>query len=252
MTQHHLALGTGGDAGFTGYFRSGVVSGDADHSHDDTPNASSAGRARRPALIVLQEIYGVNDEVRRVVDAYAAVGFNVLAPDLLWRVKPGLVFDYAERDAAREAIGRLDTAQIALDIEQSARVLAQHGAGSDRIGILAFGWGGQHALSAARNQGFHAVASYYPGSLAPHIDTAAQIEAPLLFHLSTVDFRTPLELRGDLRRALAQRDDVEIYSYGDVDHGFANQARPEYARAAATLADARTVDFLKRHLERSV
>lgn len=228
MTQRQLTIDASGDTAFTGYF----------------PRDAADG----PALLVLQEIYGVNDEVRRVADFYAAQGFNVLAPDLLWRVEPGLEFDYSDRDAARDAIGRLDVADIVADIQRAGQSLLSRGNGSGKIGILAFGWGGQHALAAAQGDLFGAVASYYPGNLGQHVETAKRVHAPLLFHFSTIDFRTPLELRTALRHELAERDDVELYAYREADHGFANRSRPEYHAAAAALADDRTLGFLKRSL----
>ncbi len=228
--QHSLTIGAVEAPGFTGYF-------------------PAAGANGRTGLIVLQEIYGVNEEVRRVADFYAARGFRVLAPDLLWRVESGLSFAYSDRDAAREAIGRLAVADIIADIRLAGQALKRQAGGQGKIGILAFGWGGQHALAAAQaGGGFDAVANYYPGNLAQHVPTAQGVHAPLQFHFSAKDFRTPLELRTAFRQGLADRDDVEIYTYPDPDHGFANRGRPEYHAAAAELADARTLEFLSRTL----
>jgi carboxymethylenebutenolidase len=209
------------------------------------PLANAGG----PGLIVLQEIYGVNDEVRRVVDSYAEQGFRALAPDLLWRVEPDLTFEYADREAARVAIGSIAVSDIVQDILEAARTLRQWGSGHEKLGILAFGWGGQHALSAAQGKAFEALATYYPGNLAQHVPTAQGVGAPLQFHFAARDTRTPPELRTAFRRGLAERDDVEIYTYADPDHGFANQGRPELHSEAAALADSRSLEFLTRTLK---
>lgn len=228
MTDRSLTIGSNQSAAYTGYF----------------PRDAAGG----PALLVLQEIYGVNQEVRRVADFYAERGFSVLAPDLSWRVAPNLSFDYADRDAAREAVGRLAVADIVADIHAAAEALRARGSAHDKLGILAFGWGAQHALAAAQAGGFDAVASYYPGNLDNHVETARSIHAPLLFHFSAIDFRTPPKLRTAFRQALAERDDVEIYTYAHADHGFANVSRPEYEAKAAALADERALGFLSRSL----
>lgn len=200
-------------------------------------------------LIVLQEIYGVNDEVRRVVDAYAALGYAALAPDLFSRVKPGAVFDYADRDAARDAIATIAPSDIVADIRSAAtRLKAWRGGTRHPIGVLAFGWGGQHALAAASDDLFDATVLYYPGNLESRLATVEAARAPLQFHFSTLDFRTPEALRSQIANILADRASSEVHLYDEVDHGFANQSRPEYARAAASIADARAQAFLTRNL----
>ncbi len=229
MTTLNFEIGEGANAHYRGYL--------------------AGSRSANRLLLVLQEIYGVNPEVRRVVDAYAAQGYAVLAPDLFSRVSPGAVFDYADRDAARDAIAGISPADIVADIRAAAtRLKAWRGGAQQRIGIIAFGWSGQHALAAATDDLFAATALYYPGSLESRVATVSAARTPLQFHFSTVDFRTPAALRLQIQQALVGRKTDEIYLYDGVDHGFANPSRPEYARDAASIADTRTETFLARNL----
>ena len=196
-----------------------------------------------PRLLVLPEIYGINEEVRRVADFYGTQGYSVLAPDLSWRVHPGLVFAYAEREAARKAVAQLLPKEIIEDISLAASTLSADG---EPVALLAFGWSAQFALQAARPGHYSAVATYYGGNLAAHIATASSVGVPLQFHFAELDTRTPPELRNALRSALADRDDVEIFTHRGVDHGFANHGRVEYDAPAASRAQAQTLDFLQR------
>jgi carboxymethylenebutenolidase len=212
----------------------------------DVPGYRVDAGPAAPRLLVLPEIYGVNDEVRRVADFYGGQGFTTFAPDLFHRLQPGLVFAYTDREAARGAVAQLAAEQLVDDIRAAERALRAGAAAPRKTAILAFGWGGQFGLAAARDATFGAVATYYAGNLAPHIATALEVHAPLLFHFSAIDPRTPPELRASLRRALADRDDVEIYTHEGVDHGFANHGRPEYDRGAAERAERQTLHFLRR------
>jgi len=228
MTTLNFEIGEGTDTGFRGYLAGSPL---ADR-----------------LLIVLQEIYGVNGEVRRVADEFARRGYGVLAPDLFWRVSPGAVFDYSERDAARDAITQIPAGDLVQDIRHAAaRLKAWRGAGV-RVGVLAFGWGGQHALAASTDDLFAAASLYYPGNLESRVASIAAAKPPLQFHFSTIDFRTPPDLRAQVRDILTDRATSELHLYDGVDHGFANRSRPEYDRDAAALADRRTVEFLARYV----
>ena len=229
-----LHIPAGGAGQFTGYL------------------AMPAG-APKGCVAVVQEIYGVNREVRRVTDWLGSAGFAAVAPDLLWRVKPGLDFDYADRDNARKAVGSLNPEAIAGDIVASIEALRAKAdpAKAAGVGILALGWAGKFAFMAASKTAVDALVAYYPGNIDGSIELVHSAAAPQMFHFAGRDERTKPEFRRALRAAMADRDDVEIYVYPDADHGFANRDRGEYHAASAALADERTTGLLQRMLVRS-
>ncbi|MET4579440.1 dienelactone hydrolase family protein [Ottowia thiooxydans] len=205
-------------------------------------------------IIVTQEIYGVNKEVRRVTDWLARAGYAAAAPDLLWRVAPNLDFEYADRDNARKAIGQLQSDQIVSDIAQTAQALRAHIPQGENLplAIVALGWGGLYSYQAASLATAAAIVSYYPGNLPNGIDTASSIGIPQQIHLAYHDERTKPEFRRSLREALAGLDDAEVIVYPDADHGFANRDRTEFHTESAELADNRTLEFLARSFKYSL
>ncbi len=199
-------------------------------------------------VVVVQEIYGVNREVRRVTDWLAGAGFAAVAPDLLWRVQPDLDFDYADRDNARKAVSSLKPDTTADDIAAAGEALMKK-AGNAGCAILSLGWGGRFAFMAAPKANARAVVAFYPGNLEGAIQLASGALMPQQFHFAKADERTKPEFRKALREAMVERDDVEIFVYQDADHGFANRDRAEFHEASAKLADDRTVEFLARILK---
>jgi carboxymethylenebutenolidase len=205
-------------------------------------------------IVVTQEIYGVNNEVRRVADWLANAGYAAVAPDLLWRVSPNLDFEYADRDNARKAIGQLQSELIGSDIAQTANSLRAHIPQGDSLplAIVALGWGGLYSYQAASQAKASAIVSYYPGNLPSGIDTASAVGIPQQIHLAHHDERTKPEFRRALREALAGLDDAEVIVYADADHGFANRDRAEFHSESAERADHRTLEFLAHSFKRSL
>ncbi len=199
-------------------------------------------------ILVVQEIYGVNREVRRVTDWLAAAGFAAVAPDLLWRVKPGLDFDYADRDNARKAVSSLKPDEIVQDLVAAAGALGRTVGGELPCGIVALGWGGKFAFMAAPKMDARAIVAYYPGNIEGAYDLVHSVPAAQMYHFARHDERTKPEFRKQLRTALADRDDVEVLVYPDADHGFANHDRAEFHAESAQLADERSIAFLRRIL----
>jgi len=198
----------------------------------------------RLGVIVVQEIYGVNKEVLRVVHQLSGWGFNAAAPDLLWRHKPDTVFGYDERDQARAALSQLNASDFVADTVAAARTLKDE-TGSQAIAILTLGWGGKFGLQAATQIDTSAVVCFYPGNLDGVENLVAEISAPQLYHFADRDPRTPPALRAAVRQHAVERDDIEVIVH-KADHGFANRDREEFDQTAAASADRSTEDFLRR------
>jgi carboxymethylenebutenolidase len=206
-------------------------------------------RGAEAGVIVVQEIYGVNKEVRRITDHFAGAGYASLAPDLMWRSKPWLDFAYEDRDGARKVILSLDYAALVNDIVSAIECLRGKLEGAKRVGVVGLGWGGKPAIEAATRSQADASISFYPGTLdLKSLDVVNAFKGPLQFHFASKDDRTPLAFRTALRAALVERDDSEVYVYEGAEHGFANRDRGEFGKAYATIADQRQDEFLRRCL----
>jgi carboxymethylenebutenolidase len=193
------------------------------------------------ALVVVQEIFGVNQHMRRVSDRFAAQGYAVICPALFDRVQRGVELGYTAEDVAkgrdlRAAVGNDKTM---LDIEAAASL--PDGA---KLGIVGFCWGGTVAWwGATRSKRFLASSCWYGGGIAA---TATEsLNCPVQMHFGDQDASIPMEDVAKIREA--QRD-VEIFVYPGAKHGFGCDERDSYSPSDAKLAQTRTLAFLERHL----
>ncbi|MBL8287396.1 MAG: dienelactone hydrolase family protein [Rubrivivax sp.] len=211
-----------------------------------------------PGLLVLQEIFGVNEHIRAVADQYALDGFVVLAPDLFWRQAPRVELGYAGEDMtqARALMQGYTTEQAIADLGVAARTLrgrtevgaAKAGAsGEPRIGAVGYCMGGRMAWFAAATAGVDAAVAYYGGGIHLNLQHAANVRCPMQFHYAGHDEHIPPEAVAAVRNALpAER--AEVHLYADAHHGFNCWARGSYHAPSAALAHGRALAFLARHL----
>jgi carboxymethylenebutenolidase len=194
------------------------------------------------ALVVVQEIFGVNQHMRRVSDRFAAQGYAVICPALFDRVQRGVELGYTAEDVAkgrelRAAVGNDKTMQ---DIEAAAASLPE----GAKLGIVGFCWGGTVAWwGATRSKRFLASSCWYGGGIAA---TATEsLNCPVQMHFGDQDASIPMEDVAKIREA--QRD-VEIFVYPGAKHGFGCDERDSYSPGDAKLAQTRTLAFFERHL----
>ena len=209
--------------------------------------AEPAG-APRGAVVVLQEIFGVNAHIRAVAEGYAAAGYLALAPATFGRVRAGVELGYDE--AAMQAGMGLKRAAEALpapgvlpDIQAAIDHARQAGAG--KVGVVGFCWGGLMTWRAACNLGSVAAAvCYYGGGMTGELEANRQTLCPVLAHFGDKDHFISLESVEAFK--LAQpKVEVQIYA---ADHGFNCDMRGSYDEAAAKLANERTLAFFQQHL----
>lgn len=193
----------------------------------------------RGAVVIVQEIFGVNAHIRGVVDDYARRGWLAAAPLLFDAVAPGTELGYDEAGIARgrELVAALGFDRALALVADCARWLRPGG----RAGVVGYCWGGTVALLAATRLGLPAV-SYYGGRSQPFLHERPQ--APLMLHYGRRDPLIPPEHVAAQRAAFAG---AEIHEY-EAGHGFNCEARADHDPAAAALALERTLDFLGRHL----
>jgi carboxymethylenebutenolidase len=212
-------------------------------AYEVAPDAARAG------VVVIQEIFGVNDHIRSVVDRFAAAGYYSIAPALFDRVERGLELDYSQasidkgRGIARG--GLLPQDRALADITAAAEFLRV--AGLQRIGVVGYCWGGYLATLASIHLSdlFAAAVAYYGGGTPTLCDSTPRI--PLIMHFGANDHAIPIDDVRALQEAWANAP-VEIHIYDGVGHGFNCDQRGSYDPAAATLALDRTLGFLSRHL----
>jgi carboxymethylenebutenolidase len=194
------------------------------------------------ALVVVQEIFGVNHHMRAVADRFAAEGYAVIAPALFDRVGPGIELGYEAADVAqgRELRGKIDAGLTVLDILAAAAALPR---GAKR-GIVGYCWGGTVAWhGATRSSAFGASSGWYGGGVAAARDEVAR--CPVQLHFGETDASIPMS---DVEAVRAAQPGVEIHVYAGAGHGFGCDERGSYSEKDATLAQKRTLDFFAKHL----
>lgn len=210
----------------------------------------SAG-PKAPVIVLIQEVFGVNAGMREVATELVSEGFTVVAPDLFWRVEPGLQLspsDTADTERAFGIYGGLDFEQTARDVVatvSAARALS----GNSKVGVMGFCLGGLMTFLAAARSDVDAAVEYYGGGTQNYVAEAANIRAPMLIHLAGADEYVPVEAQQLILDATAGMGNVEVLVYPGRDHAFARPHGHHYHVADAKLANARTYDFFRRHLD---
>lgn len=212
---------------------------------------------RGPGLLLMQEIFGVNEHIREVAQQYALAGFVVLAPDVFWRQVPRVELGYegADRERGMQLATALVPAELQADLtaalaalrdrpELSASTTAHSPA---KIGVIGYCLGGRLAYNAAALGGVDAAVAYYGGGIQQQLGLAAQVSCPIQFHYAEADRHIPPEAVDAVRSAFAGRG-AEVYVYPGSDHGFNCWARASYHPPSAALALGRSVQFLAQHL----
>lgn len=204
-----------------------------------------------PVIIVLQEIFGVNEGIRSIADGYAAKGYIAVAPDLFWRMVPALELSEAsEGDWARAfaLYQAFDLDKGVRDIAAVAAAVRALPGASGKVGVTGYCLGGLMTfLAAARTDG-DAFAAYYGGGTDAFLGEVADIRAPLLYHLAEADEFIGPDAQANIRAAFAGKDNIELFSYPGCNHAFARPGGKHYDDAAAQLANSRTDAFFARTL----
>lgn len=204
----------------------------------------------RAAIVVIQEIFGVNPGIRRKCDDWAAKGYLALAPDLFWRIEPGVQLDPdvpSEFQTALGLMGKFDQTLGVADIEatiQAAR--AQMGGG--KVGVVGYCLGGRLAFMAAARTDSDASVGYYGVGIDGLLGEAHAIAKPVLLHIAGADHFVLPDAQAAMHAGLDAHPKVTLFDYPGEDHGFATESGKRRSEAAAQLADSRTEAFFAEHL----
>lgn len=207
--------------------------------------------AKAPAVVVIQEIFGVNAVMRDICDDLARQGYLAVCPDLFWRIEPGIdITDHSEAEWKRafELYNAFDVEQGVDDIAATiAAVRADPGCG-DKVGSVGFCLGGLLSFLTATRTDSDASACYYGVGIEQFVGEAAALETPLLIHIAEEDQFVAKPAQEQIKAALKTKAKVEIFSYPGRDHAFARKGGEHYDAADAAKAEARTLAFFKSNL----
>ncbi len=198
------------------------------------------------AVVVLQEIFGVNSHIRSVADGYAKEGYLAVAPSTFHRVKPGVDLGYTEQDmqagfALKMAVEALPAPGVMQDIQAAV----DHAAQAGKVGVVGYCWGGLLTWrTACTLDGVAAAVPYYGGGVTTPDEVARTPRVPVMAHFGDQDHWIPLEGVDAFKRAHSQVD-VHVYT---ANHGFNCDQRASWNEPAARLARERTLAFFAKHL----
>jgi carboxymethylenebutenolidase len=205
-------------------------------------------QAPRAAVVVLQEIFGVNEHIRKVADGYAQAGYLAIAPATFARAQSGVELGYTPDDmnagfALKTAIENLPAPGVMADIQAAVNHAAAQSKG--KVGAVGYCWGGLLTWrSAALVSGLSAAVPYYGGGVTTETEAKRKPLCPVLAHFGEKDHWIPLDTVETFKTL---QPGVEVHVYA-ADHGFNCEARAAHDAAAAQLARQRTLDFFAKHL----
>jgi carboxymethylenebutenolidase len=204
-----------------------------------------------PAVVVIQEIFGVNRFVRQTADRLAVQGYLAVAPDLFWRIEPGIdITDQTEAEW-KQAFGYYQAFDVDKGVEDIAATIdavRADPACTGKVGAIGFCLGGLLAFLTATRTSVDASVVYYGGGMNNYVAEAEKLAAPLLVHLAEEDEYIPKDAQAQIRSGLGNHPGVEIHSYPGRDHAFARDGGAHYDAADAEIANSRTAQFLGRTL----
>ena len=200
---------------------------------------------RGPGLVLGQEIFGVNQNMRAVADYYAEEGYVALVPDLFWRMQPGVDLGYTEADfkAAFDFFTRLDVDLAIDDIGAAMTVLrGLPQVSGPELGYVGFCLGGKLAYLAAARTDLACSVGYYGMGIEHHLDEAAAIKGKLVLHFAGADPYCDAAARAQITAGLTG---AELYTYDGAEHAFARAGSAHFDASAAGMAHGRTIAALK-------
>jgi carboxymethylenebutenolidase len=204
------------------------------------------------ALVVIQEIFGVNQVMRDLTDSYAEQGYVAICPDLFWRIKPGIdITDKTpeEWQQAFDLFGKFNADTGVDDIQATIDFIRTHPEVRRlKVGTVGYCLGGLLAYLTATRTSTDASVSYYGVGIAQKLDEASNIKTPLLMHVAELDKFVPPDQQNIIKDALGAIEHVDLYTYHGLDHAFARKGGDHWDEAGAGLANERTREHFAKAL----
>jgi len=204
----------------------------------------------KAAIIVIQEIFGVNGGIRDKADHWASLGYLAVAPEVFWRQQEGIELDADVPDQFNQAIGFMmkhDFDAGIRDVEATIRWI-RRSEGVAKVGLVGFCMGGKIAYEAATRTDIDASVGYYAVGVADMLNESHAIAKPLMLHVPTADGFVPPEQQKAMHEGLDSNRHVTLHDYEGLDHGFAAEHGTRRNEEGAQLADGRTEAFFAANL----
>jgi carboxymethylenebutenolidase len=205
----------------------------------------------KAAIIVIQEIFGVNAGIRSKCDRWANAGYIAYAPDLFWRVEQGVELDSDVPDQFNKALnlmGRFDQDMGVRDIEAVIHAARAELGANAKVGCVGYCLGGRLAFMTAARTDISASVGYYGVGIDNLLRESHAIAHPVMLHIPTADHFVPPEQQKAVHEGLDGHPKVIIHDYPGLDHGFAAESGKRRNEEGARLADGRTAEFFAEHL----
>jgi carboxymethylenebutenolidase len=205
-----------------------------------------------PAVVVLQELFGVNADIRKHCDELAEQDFLAVAPDLFWRQEPGVdlnVTSKADWDHGLRLYGAYDRDSGAKDVEDAVNAVRNLQECNGKVTLLGYCLGALMVfLTAVRHQGVDGAVAYHGGDTDKYLGEVGGLNAPLLMHLAEEDEFISKAAQAEIKAALSKKPNATVYSYPGQSHAFSRHNGAHYNANAAALANGRTSEFLHQQL----
>lgn len=204
-----------------------------------------------PVVVVIQEIFGINDDMKATCHELAASGYIAICPDLFWRQEPGLSLSHWTESEWKKGFELYSAFNFDKGVEdigltiEAARTLQGN---TGKVGVMGYCLGGLMTFLTAARIGADAAVEYYGGGTEKYAAEAANISTPLIIHLGEEDEFISPEAQSEIKAAVAGNPAIEVFSYPGCAHAFARHTGTRYDAEAAKLANGRTWAFFDRHL----
>jgi carboxymethylenebutenolidase len=220
---------------------------------DFTAYVATPAGTPKAAIIVIQEIFGVNAGIRQKCDRWAQAGYVAIAPDLFWRMKPAIDLDPDVEAELNEAFGYFqrfvaEEGSLHAIIDLEATIKWARAQGFRKVGCVGYCLGGLLAYLSACRTDIDASVGYYGVSINERISESHSIAHPLMLHIPTADGFVGPEAQAAMHAGLSAHPKVTLHDYAGLDHGFAAEMGKRRNEAGAQLADARTATFFDENL----
>jgi carboxymethylenebutenolidase len=206
---------------------------------------------KAPVVVVLHEVFGVNEDIRLTCQALAAQGFIAIAPDLFWRQEPGVDLSVTSEADWKKGLSlymAYDRDAGVSDIEATIAAARELPRSTGKVAVMGYCLGGLMTFLTAARSKVDAAVAFHGGDTEKYLGEAASVSAPFLMHLAGADeFITP-EAQAQIKEAFAGKPNVTIYTYEGCHHAFSRHGGAHYDAAAAKSANDRTWAFLMETL----
>ena len=211
--------------------------------------------SKRPTacILVLHELFGINDDMKATCREVANRGYLALCPDLFWRQEPGVSLSHFDETDWRKgwALGAaFDINKGVADISAAISVARTLSDPPAKVGVMGYCLGGLLTFLTATRTGADAAVAYYPGGADKYLDEADRITTPIIVHLGDEDEYISKDEQQAIGSALSRNPDAEVFGYPYRSHAFARHGGEHYDAAAAALAHGRTWTHFDRNLQR--